>query len=276
MKKIIIPLLLFLPLTLQAQVDNSTQQQLEAAQKQLQEAQKALDAAKKAAEAAQKAAESAKKEAETAKKEAESAKKETTGWAIPTAEETARPKTEKVQTNDKGEVLKVDAKYLDGAVTTNSEGKVVFETTIDVPGKTADEIYSRLYDYMVDLTQQKDNISSRVALVNKDNHTIANTMVEYLVFSNNFISLDRTEFKYNLIAEISDGSAKITMNRMSYNYDAGRSTGFKGTAEEIITDKYALNKKKTNLAKIYGKFRRGTIDRKDQLFSEIKTLLQVK
>ena len=34
-------------------------------------------------------------------------------------------------------------------------------------------------------------------------HLIANTMDEWLVFSQSFISLDRTEFKYQLIARIS-------------------------------------------------------------------------
>ena len=42
-------------------------------------------------------------------------------------------------------------------------------------------------------------------------------------------------------------------------------------AEEWITDENALNKKKDNLSKYSGKFRRKTIDRKDNIF---ETLLE--
>ena len=119
-----------------------------------------------------------------------------------------------------------------------------------------------------------NNIASRVALVNKDEHIIANIMDEWLVFSSSFISLDRTEFKYNLVAKITDNHLNLTLSRINYNYEEGRSTGFKEPAENVIVDKVALNKKKNNLAKIFGKFRRGTIDRKDQIFNDISTLIK--
>ena len=45
-------------------------------------------------------------------------------------------------------------------------------------------------------------------------------------------------------------------------------------AENVITDKIALTKKKNGLAKIFGKFRKGTINRKDQIFSEIAELVK--
>ena len=127
---------------------------------------------------------------------------------------------------------------------------------------------------MSELTQGENNIASRVALVNKDEHVIANTMDEWLVFSASFISLDRSEFRYNLVANISDNHLKLTLGRIVYNYEEGRNTGFKETAENVITDKYALTKKKNDLAKIYGKFRRLTIDRKDQIFSDLTKLVK--
>ena len=46
-------------------------------------------------------------------------------------------------------------------------------------------------------------------------------------------------------------------------------------ADEWITDKYALNKKKTKLLKGSGKFRRKTIDRKDNIFGKICKALQI-
>ena len=56
------------------------------------------------------------------------------------------------------------------------------------------------------------------------------------------------------------------MSRIRYWYDEARDGGEKYTAEEWINDKMALNKKQTKLAPICGKFRRETIDLKDELF----------
>ena len=53
-------------------------------------------------------------------------------------------------------------------------------------------------------------------------------------------------------------------------------TGMQVKAEEWITDKYALNKKGTKLSRISGKFRRKTIDRKDNIFQRIEAALNIK
>lgn len=280
MKKLFISILVLLPaLTMQAQNVLTPQQQLEKAQKELEEAKKALEAAKIQAEAAKTKAEAEKIKAEAEKVKADANKTQnqqsqtTSGWAIPTAEP-KKAEVKKVEKNAQGAVIKTEAKYLDGAITSNAEGKVEFTLDTDANGKSADEIYNIVYQYMSELTQGENNIKSRMALVNKDQHIIANTMDEWLVFSNSFISLDRTEFKYNLVASIKDNHLTLTLERLYYIYEEDRSTGFKAPAEEVITDKYALNKKKTNLAKIFGKFRRLTIDRKDQIFNDLTALVK--
>lgn len=61
----------------------------------------------------------------------------------------------------------------------------------------------------------------------------------------------------------------MTMTRIRYWYDENRDGGEKYTAEEWITDDMALNKKKTKLAPICGKFRRETIDLKDDSSSRL-------
>ena len=192
-------------------------------------------------------------------------------WMVPTVE---KKKAEKETKAVNGVVLKDDPKYLTGAVSTNEEGKVEFVMNTDANGKSAQQIYDLVYNYLAELTQNSNNINSRVALVNPSEKIIANAMDEWLVFSSSFISLDRTEFRYQLVAKIADNSLQLTMSRLYYNYEEGRSTGFRDAAENIITDKYALNKKKNGLAKLFGKFRKGTIDRKDQIFSEIETLVK--
>ena len=294
MKKLFISILVLLPaLTMQAQNVLTPQQQLEKVQKELEVVKKALEAEKIQAEATKTKAEAdkikaeaekMKAEAEKVKAEAEKVKAKTnetnaqqtqsaSGWAIPTAEP-KKTEVKKVEKNANGAVLKADAKYMEGAITTNAEGKVEFTLDTDANGKSADEIYNIVYQYMSDLTQGENNIKSRMALVNKDQHIIANTMDEWLVFSNTFLSLDRSEFRYNLVASIKDNHLTLSMERLYYVYEEDRSTGFKAPAEEIITDKIALNKKKTDLAKIFGKFRKLTIDRRDQIFSELSTLVK--
>lgn len=294
MKKIIIPIFMLLPLmTAQAQTVLTEEQQLEQAQKQLEAAKKALEVAKIKAQAAKLKAQADSLNAASAKAEAKKAEAKkgnatepepvvvkeptttTTGWAIPVAV-AAKPKEAAKPANKlaNGTTAKVDMKYLAGAITYNDENKIEFTLDTDANGKTAKQIYDIVLKYMSELTQNDQNIASRVALVNDAEHVIANTMDEWLVFSQSFISLDRTEFKYQLIARISDNHLNLSLCRIIYNYEEGRSTGFKEPAEEVISDKIALNKKQNDLAKIFGKFRRCTIDRKDQIFADLTALVK--
>lgn len=302
-------------LTMQAQNVLTPQQQLEKAQKELEEAKKALEAAKAQAEAAKVKAEAEKVKAEAEKTKAEAArlkaeaermkqeaeklkknaensvpatklvpatKKENTtetsegaGWVVPTVTEEIEEK--KVEKTAEGVVLKEDPKYLAGAIQLNAEGKVEFVLDTQANGKSADEIYNIVFQYMSKLIKNEQNINSRIPLVNRNNKNeqiIACIMDEWVVFNQSFISLDRSETKYQLVATISDNHLHLSMTRIVFNYEEGRSTGFKEPAEKVITDKYALTKKKNDLAKIYGKFRRGTIDRKNQIFNDLTKLVR--
>lgn len=197
------------------------------------------------------------------------------GWVVPTVTEEIEEK--KVEKTAEGVVLKEDPKYLAGAIQLNGEGKVEFVLDTQANGKSADEIYNIVFQYMSKLIKNEQNINSRIALVNRNNKNeqiIACIMDEWFVFNQSFISLDRSETKYQLVATISDNHLHLSMTRIIFNYEEGRSTGFKEPAENVITDKYALTKKKNDLAKIYGKFRRGTIDRKDQIFNDLTKLVR--
>lgn len=229
------------------------------------------EAARLNAEANGAAATTAAPEATTATPAPATTASQGSGWVIPTATKKETPKPA-AQVN--GAKLKEDPKYLEGAITFDEQGKIVFDTEIEAPGKSATQLYDLVFDYMSGLTQDKESKASRMALVNKDEHIIANAMDEWLVFSNSFISLDRTECKYNLIAKITDGKVSLSINHINYIYEEGRQTGFKLPAEEVIIDKVALTKKKNDLARIFGKFRKKTIDRKDQIFNEIAALVK--
>lgn len=167
---------------------------------------------------------------------------------------------------------KVDEKYLKGAVP-EVDGKVVFSTGINAPGKTAAQIYDILLQYMERMTKTTNQIQSKIITADADKHEITGAYQEWLVFKKTALSLDRTRFMYALNAQCSDGRADIKMTRIRYLYEEERSPQHM-TAEEWITDKEAVNKKNTKLLPISGKFRRKTIDRKDFLFNKFESLLK--
>ena len=181
-------------------------------------------------------------------------------WEMPEEEE---EQTQRVNPN---------AKYLAGAVT-EQDGHVVFSTTIEAPGKSAEEIYTVLLRYAGKMTREKNQIQSQVVIADSVGHSIGVSLCEWLVFTNTAIMLDRTKFNYILHITCTDGKAGIRLERIYYVYEEmGKNVTYR--AEEWITDKYALNKKKTRLYHISGTFRRKTIDRKTYLFNKMESLLK--
>ena len=299
MKKTLIFLFMCLPMMAMAQTTLTPEQKLEQAQRQLEEAKAALEQAK-AAKAKAEAEAKARKEAEAkniekkiaeTKAEAERLAREAAAiseaasksqaspspkagdsavegstsdaWVVPTTPATAAARANKsVRTENK------DNKdfYLQKGIIPEVGGQVVWTETVDVPGATADQLYDKAFAYLTELTQGSNQLDgSKVALVNKSEHSIVATVHEKLVFSSSFLSLDFTQFNYVLQATCRDGQATLTMNRLTYNYDVqGNVSNL--TAEQWITDKYAVNKKQTRLLPVSGKFRRATVDRKNSIF----------
>lgn len=299
MKKTLIFLFMCLPMIAMAQTTLTPEQKLEQAQRQLEEAKAALEQAK-AAKAKAEAEAKARKEAEAkniekkiaeTKAEAERLAREAAAiseaasksqaspspkagdsavegstsdaWVVPTTPATAAARANKsVRTENK------DNKdfYLQKGIIPEVGGQVVWTETVDVPGATADQLYDKAFAYLTELTQGSNQLDgSKVALVNKSEHSIVATVHEKLVFSSSFLSLDFTQFNYVLQATCRDGQATLTMNRLTYNYDVqGNVSNL--TAEQWITDKYAVNKKQTRLLPVSGKFRRATVDRKNSIF----------
>lgn len=193
-------------------------------------------------------------------------------WEVP-QEETTQKKTALINPSKDGH--KTNPKYLEGTVPLNADGKVEFTLDVDAPGLTADQIYDRIYLLMSQLVKESNQLKgSKVAAINKEQHIIATVFKEDLIFQKTFLSLDETEFDYTIIATCADGHLHATLGRISYAYELNRDGGFKAAAEEVITDEWALTKKKDKLAKYYGKFRQKTIDRKDNLFQQMKDALK--
>lgn len=183
-------------------------------------------------------------------------------WERPEVEETEVSKEVK------------DAKYLKGAVP-EVNGKVVFSTSINAPGKTADEVFDIVKTYLVKMTGEKNQQAASLVVDNKEKHELGATFNEWLVFKSNSIMLDQTRMLYVLKVRCSDGKADIEMTNIRYVYDEARKA-MRYTAEEWITDKYAVNKKHTKLYPVSAKFRRKTIDRKDFIFNKMNSLINSK
>ena len=166
-----------------------------------------------------------------------------------------------------------DQKYLAGAVPV-VDGKVVFHTVIDAPGKSASQVADIVRAYLLKMTKEENQFEqSRILLADTTTHQIVANFQEWLVFKSTALVLDRTRLMYQIVADCKDGSADITMRRIYYLYDEERQPQ-SYTAEEWITDKQGLNKKQNKLARVSGKFRRKTIDRKDNIFETLNNILK--
>lgn len=169
-----------------------------------------------------------------------------------------------------------DAKYLAGAVT-EKDGKIVWTTDISLPGWSADEIYNTTFRVMQELTKEDNQLEgSTVSIVNKNEHIIVASPREWLTFTSKFLWLDRAEMRYTLIATCSDGLLHLSMERIKYLYAENGKDKQKILAEEAINDKNGLNKKKTKLVPGWAKFRKKTIDRKDEIFCYIENKVKVR
>ncbi len=158
-----------------------------------------------------------------------------------------------------------DQKYLAGAVPV-VDGKVTFTTNILAPGKSSRQVYDIMLAQLNNVLQEEGQYeNSRIAIEDTEKMLLVANLQEMLVFKRQPLSFDFTRMMYTLMVECSDGQAKVTMTRIRYLYEEERDPQ-SFVAEEWITDEIGLTKKKNKLARISGKFRRKTIDRKDYLF----------
>lgn len=192
-----------------------------------------------------------------------------TEWEVPDFEK--KQSTEEIKENEKRKAKKtILPKYNVGSVP-EINGKVEWEETFNVPGTDAETLYNRTLEIISQLIKDKRQTErSRISAVNRQEKIIAANMEEEMVFSTSSFAKDFTHFKYSIIAECKDNTVKMKLCRMTYKYDVGRPEEETYTAEELITDKQAINKKGTKMFRLNGKFRIKTIDRKDEIFSFFK------
>lgn len=153
-------------------------------------------------------------------------------------------------------VKRDDSKYLAGAVPQDAEGRVVFTHQYDIPGMSQDVIFEKALAWMEARLEKNENIS-RVVFQDKQKGQIVGLGQEWIVFSSSALSLDRTEINYQLTVNCQPEKCRLEIEKIRYSYREGKE---KYTAEEWITDEYALNKSKTKLVRGLAKWRRKTVD----------------
>ncbi len=165
----------------------------------------------------------------------------------------------------------VDQRYLAGAVPLVN-GFVQFDSTYTVAGKSRGELYSALKQYVQSaLVNGPEHLpQARITEADSLNGVIAASIEEYLYFKRTAWSTHRVRFYYQLVYQITDGQFSVCMRRLHYMYDpevspVGQEADYR--AEQWITDKEALSSNGTKLTRVGGKFRRFTIDRKDEIFA---------
>ena len=163
---------------------------------------------------------------------------------------------------------KDDSKYMAGAVP-EVNGKVVFTKNYSIPGMSQEEIYNRILKWMEARLAKNEN-NSRVLYTNQEKGQIIGYGDEWIVFKSSALSLDRTKIIYQLTVTCQPEKCCFQIEKIRYIYQNGEE---KYTAEEWITDKYALNKSKTKLVIGLVKWRRKTIDFIDDLGVEVAEAL---
>ncbi len=162
-----------------------------------------------------------------------------------------------------------DSYYLEGAVP-EVDGKVVFEKNFSIPGMSQQEVYDKALAWAEAHLKENGNANSRVAFTDETKGQIGATGLEYIVFQSAGLSLDRTKLSYQMLINCADQKCRLEFRQLRYDYP---STDEKFTAEECISDKWALNKDHTKLVRGWAKFRRKTVDWVDDMNRELQLAL---
>ena len=154
------------------------------------------------------------------------------------------------------------------------DGFVRFDRTYSLQGQSRRQIAEIIKDFvqreLVDGPEQLPQ--ARITEYDPETGTVAASIEEYMYFKRTNWQIHRVRFYYQFVAQVQDGQAQIELRRLHYRYDPEVTAGDfddDRRAEDWITDEHALAKNGTKLARISGKFRTFTIDRKDEIFDHL-------
>ncbi len=165
----------------------------------------------------------------------------------------------------------VNPKYLQGGVP-EVDGKVVFSRAIKVNSAISDD---KIFDLMSTWAQTNydspTDTKQRILLSDADEKSIACKGEDNLVFKKKPLLVDKATMMYQLIIEVESGKCVATIKNIKYDYNDNRRNKEPYTAENMISDKVALNGEKLN--RYYDKFRIHTVDSVNSIFNSIDTYL---
>ena len=156
-----------------------------------------------------------------------------------------------------------DSRYLVGAVP-EVNGKVVFSKEFSIPGMSQQQLLEHMQKWLAERLKANTNIDSRVVYTDIEKGMIAGVGEEWLVFKSSALSLDRTLLNYQVTISCQPAKCLMEIEKIRYTYREKE----KYSAEEWITDKYALNKTQTKLVRGLAKWRKKTVDFADELFDQ--------
>lgn len=164
----------------------------------------------------------------------------------------------------------VEKRYLAGAVPTVN-GYVQFDKSFTVNNSSKVAIMDSLRNYVQrELVDGEEQLpQARLTEVSVDSGIIAASIEEYMYFKRTNWQIHRVRFYYQLVLKVNDNGFTASMRRLHYRYDPEVTAGEfdeDRRAENWITDDAALSKDGKKLQRISGKFRRFTIDRKNEIF----------
>ena len=152
-------------------------------------------------------------------------------------------------------------KYMAGAVP-EVDGKVVFTRELNVSGFSGEQIYNALLDWSHKTFTEN---SSRILYTDAQRGVIAAQGEEVMIIKIGLFP-GKVKAMYMLTINSSDGKCTLTTSRIRYKNNPSSKDGEEIiTAEEYITDKYALNKTKTKIFRGTGDYRSNTIDIVDRI-----------
>ena len=150
-------------------------------------------------------------------------------------------------------------KYLAGAVP-EIDNKVVFAKTVHIPKATKKDVFDKIESWM---ETQFNSKMSRVVYKDFDSGRLVALGNDTIVFKETFLSLDQTIMTYQFMVEVKAGECSMQIEKINYSYGENE----KFTAEEMISDKEALNKAQTKMVRGLAKWRTKTIDHVDAIFN---------
>lgn len=161
-----------------------------------------------------------------------------------------------------------DSNYLAGAVP-EENGRVVFSQEFVIHNMSQQQIFERTQKWLAERLKRNENAESRVVYTEAEEGVIVGVGEEWVVFKSSALSLDRTQMSYQVSISCQPEKCRVKLEKIRYLYRDKE----KYSAEEWITDKYALNKAGTKLVRGLAKWRRKTVDFANELFTEAEKAL---